>query len=159
VYDVVLSPTDSRVVSKVVWSGVLVNRIAPVAMLVTNDGGLVTFDNHAGAGYEHAIVVYDATGKVLRSHHLDSFLSNDLAERDRSVSSRWWRTSAIYGLAKDILYIRIPGGLVEVTLADGKVTFVRNSPKPIPKTADKIDVKIVELNGPSFTDQQSKGKP
>jgi hypothetical protein len=80
-----------------VWQGSLVNRTAPVDALVSDDGAtLVTFDNHHAMGIGvDVVVIYDATGHVVRSLTLDQVLPAAYVDAlPRSVSSLWWRGPA-----------------------------------------------------------------
>ena len=70
----------------------LVNQLAPVKVLLSDAGQLVTLDDWDNAGYKHALVIYDRKGKVVVDCALEHLLLPDeLARVDTSVSSRWWR--------------------------------------------------------------------
>lgn len=76
-----------------VWNAPLVNDVAPVHALVTNDGGhLVTFDNWHSMGHgTDVVVVYDHRGDLIRKLALKDFLPEAyIAFLPRSVSSLWW---------------------------------------------------------------------
>jgi len=76
------------------WRRPLQNEVAPVDVLVSNQGGrFVTFDNWASMGYgDTAIVVYNEAGEVVRKLALTDVMSQELFERQvRTVSSIWWR--------------------------------------------------------------------
>jgi hypothetical protein len=77
-----------------VWSGPLVNRIAPTEALVANDGSyVVTFDNWYSYGHgEHVIVLYGPDGTMVRSLALTDLVHRDYVEAlPHSVSSLHWR--------------------------------------------------------------------
>ena len=79
---------------RTLWQGPLVNDVAPVDFLVSDDGSrLVTFDNWHSMGHgDDVLVVYDATGKVLRQWSLADLLTPAYVPHVmRSVSSIWWR--------------------------------------------------------------------
>jgi hypothetical protein len=76
------------------WTQPLVNEVAPVDVVVANDGrGFVTFDNWHSMGYgPHAIVAYDGQGNLIRALALeDVFPKWFVAAQLHSVSSIWWR--------------------------------------------------------------------
>lgn len=77
-----------------VWEQPLVNDIAPVQALVSNDGlRVVTFDNWHSVGFgTNVVVIYDENGGLIRSFALEDILPEPyLLAMDRSVSSREWR--------------------------------------------------------------------
>jgi len=58
------------------WSGKLVNEVAPSLAHVRNDGAfVVTLDEFRRGGASHAVVVYDAKGKRLREFALTELLT------------------------------------------------------------------------------------
>jgi hypothetical protein len=68
-----------------------VNRWSPVRTLVADDGTVVTLDDWLGTGYDHAVVIYAPSGKVVRDSKLDDLLTGeDLKKVEPSVSSRQW---------------------------------------------------------------------
>ena len=70
----------------------LINQLAPVKVLLSDGGQLVTLDDWDNAGYKHALVIYDRKGKVVVDCALEHLLLPDeLARVDTSISSRWWR--------------------------------------------------------------------
>ena len=73
------------------------NGATPLKLLMTDDGRrLVALDESCGMGRgEHAIVVYDGSGRVLSSWKLDQILTADERKKvTESVSSTWWREKA-----------------------------------------------------------------
>ena len=91
-----------------VWKAPLLNDVAPVDMLVSHDGVLVTFDNWHSMGHGNtAIVIYDGAGKPTCQWSLDDLLPvayvNNLI---RSVSSIQWRGEP--SIEPDTHRVRIP---------------------------------------------------
>ena len=77
-----------------VWQMPLVNDVAPVVVLLVDDGSrLVTFDNWHSKGYgDDAVVIYDRQGEVVRKLSLEQMLPADYVRYlPRSVSSLQWR--------------------------------------------------------------------
>ncbi len=75
----------------------LVNEVAPVTALISNDGSwLVTLDNWHSIGYgPDVLVIYRTDGTMVRSLALeDLFTADDLDVLPRSVSSRYWSKDA-----------------------------------------------------------------
>lgn len=76
-----------------VWEGPLVNDVAPVSVLLSDDGArLVTFDNWHSVGFgEDVVVIYDARGGLVRKLSLEDILPPYyIPHLPRSVSSRSW---------------------------------------------------------------------
>lgn len=113
--------------AKLVWKGALANREAPYEAIVSSDGWLVTLDEWGNLGYDNALVIYDPAGKLIKTHKLDGLVPADLADRDRSVSSRYWRKNAQYRFdtRAKLLQIQLDrAGVVEVSLASGAAQYV-----------------------------------
>lgn len=116
----------SRLDAKLVWKGPLANRWAPYEAIVSSDGWLVTLDEWANLGHDHALVVYDPSGKLIKAHKLDALVPADVANRDRSVSSRYWRKGAHYVLDTRARLLQIhldKAGVVEVSLTTGAAQY------------------------------------
>jgi hypothetical protein len=76
-----------------VWHKPLVNEVAPVNALISNDGShVITFDNwHSNGLGTDVVVVYGADGSLIRSLALPDLLpSSYIKALPRSVSSIWW---------------------------------------------------------------------
>lgn len=72
----------------------LQNPIAPVGLLLSDRGVLVTFDNWHNAGYGKVVAIYTVTGAVLRSYELETLYPAAQVEKiPQSVSSRHWLSS------------------------------------------------------------------
>lgn len=70
----------------------LQNPVAPVDVLLSNCGYLLTFDNWHNAGYGKVVAIYRPTGELVRSYELEAlYLSKQLEAIPTYVSSRWWR--------------------------------------------------------------------
>jgi hypothetical protein len=73
----------------VLWSKQL--QCMPLFALVTDSGRAVTFDQHGGAGAEHALVVYGVDGALVKDWSLKQLLTKEeYYETPATVSSRWW---------------------------------------------------------------------
>lgn len=80
----------------VVWHQNLINRVAPMQALVSNDGRyVVTLDNWASLGYGvDVVVVYDELGLMRKRVNLEAVSPFPLNRYTRSISSLWWRCGA-----------------------------------------------------------------
>lgn len=79
---------------RAVWDEQIANDVAPVHVIVRDDGGYtVTFDDWHGTGYgPRAVVIYDAKGSVVRALSLSDIMPRDYIEAlPHSVSSIQWR--------------------------------------------------------------------
>lgn len=75
----------------------LLNPVAPVDLLLSNTGHLITFDNWHNLGYGKVAAIYDPTGKPVASWGLEQLYAPDqLGSIKQSVSSRWWRCSPFH---------------------------------------------------------------
>jgi len=106
----------------------LANPVAPVAVLVSNTGHLVTFDNWHNAGYGTVVAIYDPSGRMLKMWRLeDLYPASRLADIPMSVSSRWWRCTPagfVDPPTQRQVYVRERlGGTFVLTLATGAVTY------------------------------------
>lgn len=91
-----------------VWDGPLVNEVAPVRALVAPAGRyVVTFDNWHMVGFgENVVVIYDVSGRVVRSLSLADLLPPGYIEAlPRSVSSMAW--GGEHRLLDDVLLLQI----------------------------------------------------
>lgn len=121
-----------------VWARSLVNRTAPVTVLVADNGRhVVTLDNWGSLGHgAHVIVIYGPDGGLVRSLALNDLVPEDyMMALPRSVSSIYWRKDE--GFSADGVSVVIPmivpqgGGLGDevetvpftIALADGTVTM------------------------------------
>ncbi len=68
------------------------NPIAPVDVVLSNNGWIVALDNWHNFGIGTVVASYDSDGALVRELKLaDIFTQEDLGKLDRSVSSVWWR--------------------------------------------------------------------
>ncbi len=75
----------------------LLNPIAPVDLLLSNAGYLITFDNWHNLGYGKAVAIYGPSGKPVASWQLEQLYPHDqLDSIKKSVSSRWWRCAPFH---------------------------------------------------------------
>jgi hypothetical protein len=74
------------------WEKPLLNEVSPVSAIVSPSGTTVTFDNWHSMGYgNHAIVIYDERGTLVRAMSLEEFLPADyIRALPHSVSSIRW---------------------------------------------------------------------
>jgi len=77
---------------KLVWNRTLDNEVSPVTTLISDKGVMATFDNWGSMGYgKNVVVIYDRSGKKVRSLALDDFLPKAYIQAlPHSVSSIWW---------------------------------------------------------------------
>ena len=77
---------------KLIADVVLQNPVAPVDVLLSNRGYVLTFDNWHNAGYGKVVAIYRPTGELVRSYELEAlYPAKQLEAIPTSVSSRWWR--------------------------------------------------------------------
>lgn len=87
----------------------LVNEVAPVSALVSDDGNyIVTFDNWHAVGYgDDVVVIYKSDGKLIKKFGLeDLFTKADIQTFSHSVSSIWWGIDHYIDNKKGILYLK-----------------------------------------------------
>ena len=109
------------------WKRTLVNETAPVSTLVATGGRyVVTFDEHHRLGHgDVAVVIYDASGKLVRKLGLDDFLP------PRVIAALWHSTSSIHWGGEHVLS------------ADGETLVLQVTvPKGLAWDEDTIDVPI-----------------
>ena len=75
-----------------IWKEKLINQIAPVSAIVSNDGQyLITFDNWHSLGYGiDVMVIYDKDGMMLKRHKLEDISPFPINTYTMSISSIWW---------------------------------------------------------------------
>ncbi len=121
-----------------VWAGPLANPVAPVMVLVADDGRhVVTFDNWHSVGHgKHVIVIYGPDGALVRSLALTDLVPQDYMDAlPHSVSSIHWSKDEGFSVdgASVVIPVIVPhgGGLGDnvetvpftIALADGAVTL------------------------------------
>lgn len=81
-----------------IWNKRLINKIAPVTAIVSNDGkSIVTFDNWGSMGYGlDVMVTYDENGGLVKRYQLEDFSPFPINEYMMSISSIWWNCGAKY---------------------------------------------------------------
>jgi hypothetical protein len=106
----------------------LANPVAPVSVLVSNTGHVITFDNWHNAGYGAVVAIYEPSGRLVKSWRLeDLYDASRLPAIPRSVSSRWWRC-APSGFVdpptqRQVYVSERLGGTFVFTLASGAVSY------------------------------------
>lgn len=77
---------------KIVAAFPLLNEVAPVTVLVSSKGDVVTFDNWHSVGYgDDVVVIYRNDGTIVKQYSLEELLSKQTVENlPHSVSSIWW---------------------------------------------------------------------
>jgi hypothetical protein len=115
---------DSDGKEQVVWQGGMVN--IPYQVFVSFTGHVITVDTYANLGYEHSLVVYGPTGKVLGDYKLEELLTaQEIAQKVlMTASSRWWTSGAAFDFNLDgkTFLIKLNWGLViKVDLTTGRV--------------------------------------
>ena len=122
-----------------IWERPLVNRIAPVQVLIPDSGRyVVTMDEWHGVG-KNPVVIYDGAGELVAHLSLEDLKLKGHPKIKQSVSSYWWNEYAFFifgpsnyaglteGEAKrleDMLFIRLHWG--EIITIDLKTGAVRH---------------------------------
>ena len=109
---------------QLVWKAEL--PVMPLEAVVSMDGTLVTLDADADSGTDHAVVVYDGRGHVVRSWKLDDLVAcDDAAKLEQSKSSPHWTQGAKYYFIRDKLYIALAfGKTIEIASSkDGRIKY------------------------------------
>jgi len=77
---------------KMIYQARLVNSLAPVSAIISNDGeNIITFDEWGQVGTSENVVVIYKRDKLLKRYKLSDFLTDEEINLfDRSVSSVWW---------------------------------------------------------------------
>lgn len=76
-----------------IWEQKLINRIAPVTAIVSNDGKfLATFDNWYSMGCGVDVMAYNnEKGELIKRHMLEEISPFPINTYEISISSIWWR--------------------------------------------------------------------
>lgn len=104
----------------------LPHRTAPVFVLLTDDGTLVTLDEWAQVGRGPVLLVHDAAGKQRHRYTLAGLLGETAAAAaPASVSSTWWRCGEPLLISGGhVLRVTIyDEGELRVDLRDGSVDY------------------------------------
>lgn len=108
------------------------NPVAPVDLMVNNQGVVVTLDNWHNAGYGKVVVIYSREGKIISAYELnDLYAQEEIQKIPRSVSSRWWRCSSsdAYMVGESAWVFDALGGVFEFKLKDGSFKYGQASQK------------------------------
>lgn len=110
----------------------LLNPLAPVNILVSNLGYMVTLDNWHNAGYGKVVAIYKSNGQMVRAYELEDLYSSEQIESiPRSLSSRGW-LSPNYGFLKsenqeEVYAYDFSGGLWLIDLSTGNREYCERS--------------------------------
>ena len=76
-----------------IWQQKLINRVAPVTAIVSNDGKfLVTFDNWHSMGYGVDVMAYyNEKGELIKRYMLEDISPFPINTYGISIYSIWWR--------------------------------------------------------------------
>ncbi|GMU57684.1 MAG: hypothetical protein AMXMBFR33_68300 [Candidatus Xenobia bacterium] len=108
-----------------VWSGALVNEVAPLSAIVSDDGRyVVTLDNYAMVGLGSDVVAaYGPSGKPLWKKSLTDLLPEDeIRKMDPGPSGIWWRHGQWFDLVAEQVVVVSRGRMICIGLADGAVS-------------------------------------
>lgn len=112
----------------------LQNPVAPVDLLLSDQGHFITFDNWHNLGYGKIVALYAPTGKLIRSYELDQlFAAAQIEKIPTSVSSRHWRCQPVHFVEpteqKTVYVPEVLGGYFVFTLATGEVIHTAGARK------------------------------
>jgi TonB-like protein len=151
----------------------IVNEVAPVEVLVSNDGNFfVTFDNWHEAGYgPNVIVIYRSDGTLIRQLSLeDVFTKGDIESLPHSVSSIWWGGDHYIDERRDTLVLKVVAGRTaegkekyldrRLRLSSGELLDAKTDLFPQPRVAIvPADATMIEkVSGKAFSESCSMGK-
>ena len=103
----------------------LLNPVAPVDVLVSDEGAMIALDNWHNRGYGKVVALY-VTGKgLIRAYALDElFLGPEISTFKHSVSSIQWRSGPSFLNADGTLYISVGAGSgFSFSLASGSFAY------------------------------------
>jgi hypothetical protein len=106
------------------------NPVAPVDILVTNEGWLIALDNWHNFGIGTVVAAYDSDGGLVRELNLaDIFSPDELKLLDQSVSSIWWRCGpAVLDPVEDYFGVwDALGRAIRINFVDGTVKVIGKS--------------------------------
>lgn len=110
----------------------LQNPMAPVHILVSNLGYMVTFDNWHNAGYGKIVAIYRSNGQLVHAYELEELYSSEEIDLiPRSISSRGW-LSQNFGFVPredqgEIYVYDFSGGLLLIDLPTGNLEYCERS--------------------------------
>src|SRR6476659_6977873 len=123
-YEVAYPGTEWRVQARRMWTAELSARLMPQAALVSMAGHLVTLDDYYETGGDHALVIYDRDGRLVRSFTLGQLLGATRLEGIQwSDCGRAWRQGVRFfftSASNPKLYVLLPSrGVLEIALENG----------------------------------------
>jgi hypothetical protein len=154
-YDLGYPGTTWKIDAKLIWKAALPNREAPYEAIVSSDGWLVTLDDWGNLGFDNALVIYDPAGKLIKALKLDGLVPADVADRDRSKSSRYWRRGAqyLFDTKAKLFQIQLDkAGVVEVSLATGAAQYVDAAKASKLANPETATINEISLRFSSITD-------
>jgi hypothetical protein len=106
----------------------LANPVAPVDLLLSRSGHLVTFDNWHNVGYGDVVAIYDPQGRRVAAWKLEQLYPREALEKiSQSVSSRWWRCPPFHFVDPDeqtrVTVREALGGSFVFELATGSFSY------------------------------------
>jgi hypothetical protein len=128
---VILSVRLEHGITKVVWTGKLVNPAAPVEVYVSDAGYLVTMDNWHQVGHGSIVAIYDPKGHLLRHWTLEElFKPEERRQLSYSASSIWWHPSnkAHFGVGDETNTFVVPAVAKSFRFALTNGTLLMPSP-------------------------------
>jgi hypothetical protein len=132
------------------WAGTLVNDVAPVDALVSDDMDyVVTFDNWHSIGYgDDAIAIYDIANGGIRTFSVEKLLgAGYFAALPHSVSSVDWRGDA-----------RIQGGQLVIDILVPSESTNRDSRRHVALAIDLASGRISERSPAAWRDAKASAE-
>jgi len=144
---------------KRIWNVRLDNEVAPVSVLISNNGDyVITFDNWHGVGYgDNVVTIYDGqTGTLIKKLGLSDFLTeSDIYNLPASTSSIHWHGTHEIDYVKSELILKVVKPAkdeqffdIRVNLKDGAV--LDEMKDRIPSLHFLLSSKVAEEKDPVF---------
>jgi hypothetical protein len=117
---------DNAGSEKLVWKADI--PFTPERIVVSDYGSVVLLNQLGRAGYDHAVAVMDATGKIIADYSLTDLLKEKeiKSHTQQTASSRFWLSDASFDFTKDALAIRLNWKkVITINLLTGKLAGSR----------------------------------